>query len=393
MTAFSNQLPPEIEELIDSADRHPDRSAKSNGRSPDQEPAIVPFDTFDASQWERQPIESRRWVVHHRIPVGEPGILSGDGGTGKTNLALQLGVAIAADLPDWIGGCVETHGPVVVFSAEEKLAEMHRRTAKILTHGNLSFCDLKGRLQFICGETDVTLGEINRDGIIKPTRSLLRLEKTVALIRPALVIIENAADVYAGNENDRPNVTRFVRQLLGGLTQPSDAAVMLIQHPSLSGLQDRTGRSGTTGWNNAGKWRGNFTKINSDDDLDNGLRRYEVVKNNYGPIGEKIQVRWERGVFVLEGGAVPSPERAAADAAMEKVFLRCLDIKTTQGISVSPYTGKNYAPAVFEKVPEANGHKAKALALAMERLLSAKRIIGEPVGPRSKQRTVLKRTV
>ena len=36
-------------------------------------------------------------------------------------------------------------------------------------------------------------------GIITPTRALLRLEKTVQLLKPALVIVENAADVYAGN--------------------------------------------------------------------------------------------------------------------------------------------------------------------------------------------------
>src|ERR1700733_12986452 len=89
---------------------------------------IQPFETFDASQWEGVPIEPRRWIAHNRIPVGEPGIMSGDGGTGKTKLALQLGATVAAELPDWIGGIVEAHGSVIVVSAEEKLKEMHRRT-------------------------------------------------------------------------------------------------------------------------------------------------------------------------------------------------------------------------------------------------------------------------
>jgi hypothetical protein len=48
---------------------------------------ILPFKTFDASQWEGVPIEPRRWIAHNRIPVGEPGIMSGDGGTpAKPNL-------------------------------------------------------------------------------------------------------------------------------------------------------------------------------------------------------------------------------------------------------------------------------------------------------------------
>ena len=73
-------------------------------------PGIQPFETFDASQWKGVPIEPRRWIAHNRIPVGEPGIMSGDGGTGKTKLALQLAVAIPAGLRDWIGCVVEAEG-------------------------------------------------------------------------------------------------------------------------------------------------------------------------------------------------------------------------------------------------------------------------------------------
>jgi AAA domain len=100
-------------------------TAQSQGKPPAD---IQPFETFDASQWEGVPIEPREWIAHNRIPAGEPGIMSGDGGTGKTKLALQLSAAIAACLRDWVGGVVDAEGAVIVFSAEEKLKEMHRRT-------------------------------------------------------------------------------------------------------------------------------------------------------------------------------------------------------------------------------------------------------------------------
>jgi RecA-family ATPase len=355
-------------------------------------PPIMPFDAFDSGDWEGQNTEPREWIVHDRIPRGEPGIMSGDGGTGKTKLALQLGVAVAAGLPDWIGGVVEADGPVLMFSAEEKLKEMHRRMTDVLRHRNVSFSSLAGRFHFICDPEDPVLGRTDRNGVLEPTKSLLRLEKSVAIYKPVLVIIENAADVYAGNENDRFNVTRFVRHHLGSLTRPSDATVMLLQHPSVTGLSDGTGRSGTTAWNNAGRWRNHFTTIKSrdQDDTDFGMRQFEVVKNNYGPRGEKVRVRWERGVFVPET-SIPTQTRLAAEAAVDEVFLKCLDIKTAQQISVGPNTGKNYAPAVFAKMQEAGGHTAKALERAMERLLSSKRIVGSRVGPPSKQRTILTR--
>jgi RecA-family ATPase len=342
---------------------------------------ITPFETFDASQWEGQPIEPRQWTVKNRIPAGESGIVSGDGGTGKTLLMTQLGVAVAAELPDWAGGVVETHGPVIFYSAEEKLKEMHRRTFDVLPQRRLSFLNLKGRLRFICEpEDDVVLGRVERDGVLKPTRTLARLEKTVALIKPALVIIENAADVFAGSEIDRTTVTRFVRMLLGGLTKPSNASVALIQHPSLSGLNDGSGRSGTTGWNNAGRWRLNFTKIKNDETVDNGLRQLEVMKNNYGPIGEKVRLRWERGVFV----PVTSPgslERAAAEADTEAAYMACLDAYRARGLEVGAQPGKAYAPAIFEKMPQANGHKSTVLAKAQERLFNAQRIEVKQIGP------------
>jgi RecA-family ATPase len=348
---------------------------------------ILPFETFDASQWEGVPIEPRRWIAHNRIPVGEPGIMSGDGGTGKTKLALQLGASVSAELPDWVGGLVETHGPVIVCSAEEKLKEMHRRTLDVVEHRGLSFKDLRGRLHFICDHDNTVLGAPDRNGVVQPTMSLLRLEKTVASIRPALVIVENAADVYSGNESDRPNVTRFVRSLLGRLTVPCESTVMLIQHPSVSGLNDGTGRSGSTGWNNSGRWRCNFTKIKDDD---SGLRQFEVVKNNYGPDGEKVRLRWDRGVFVPEGQG-STLQRAAAEAEIDNLYLTLLDAVTAQRRPVSPSTSSTYAPSVFEVMPAAGGCKSRAFAAAQERLFARGAIVLEHVGPPSKRRTYIVR--
>jgi RecA-family ATPase len=348
---------------------------------------IAPFKTFDAGDWEGVPIEPRRWVVHHRIPVGEPGIMSGDGGTGKTKLLLQLAIALAAELPDWVGGVVETPGPVVVYSAEEKLKEMHRRCDDILTHRGMTFANVKGRLHFICDEDDPLLATADEyKSTVIPTKALLRLERTIALIKPALIVVENAADVYAGNESNRALVTRFVRKHLGGLGKNNDATPVLIQHPSVSGLQDGTGRSGSTAWNNTGRWRLNFTRIKSADEQDIGLRQLEVVKSNYGPEGEKIRLRWERGVFVPDGFAA-APERAAAEASVDEAFLKCLDAVTAQGRRVSPHPSSAYAPTVFGRMPEACGTTRAGMEKAMERLFATLRIKVD-VGPRGTRQIV-----
>jgi hypothetical protein len=318
---------------------------------------ITPFETFDAGNWEGVGIAPRRWTILNRIPAGEPGIISGDGGTGKTLLMLQACVAIASELPDWMNGVVDTHGPVIVFSAEEKLGEMHRRVGRILAYLGLSFRDLAGRLHFVCDPDDVTLATVDRDGLVAPSRSLLRLEKSVQQIRPAFVLIENAAEVYPANEIVRSPVARFVRKCLGGLAGPNDAAVGLIQHPSVSGLKDGTGRSGSTGWSNAGRWRMNFTYADADGDDDGvsptGIRKLEIIKSNYGPAGEIVRVCWhqEHGVFVPVGTG-SAVERAATEAPVDDAFLRCLDAVTAREEAVGTNSKGNWAPRVFAGCPK-----------------------------------------
>jgi RecA-family ATPase len=369
--------------LADAAD-----TPASNGsghEAAQTEPPILPFDTFDARNWQGVPIEAQRWTVLNWIPAGEPGLVSGDGGTGKTKLMLQLAAGITGEWPDWVGKSIETHGPAIVFSAEEKLGRMQVIVADILASRGLEFRDLKHGLHFICDEDDVALGRADKDGTVKPTPSLLRLEKTVKLIRPTFIMIENAAEVFVGDERVRGPVAAFVRKSLGGLTQPSGAAAALIQHPSLSGLQDGTGRAGSTGWRNAGRWQHNFTTIKNGADDDSDLRQLHLGKINYGRPGEKLQLRWDRGVFVPVGAGNPI-ERAAAEAPVDEVFLKCLDALAAQGRRVSPNPSTTWAPAVFEAMPEAGGLKRKAFAASMERHLSANRIKVEITGSASKQR-------
>jgi RecA-family ATPase len=365
---------------LNGAGIHQDANGSLREPPANDEP-IEPLEMFDAGDWEGQAIVPRQWITPDQIPGGEPGILSGDGGTGKTMIALQLGCSIAAEWQDWLSKIVEMHGPVILYSVEEKLTEFHRRTSWVLESRKAPFSILRKRFFFIGDRKDETiLGRADRNGLVLPTRTLLRLEKSVALIKPALVVVENAADVFAGNENDRAQVHTFVRGLLGGLCT-TGATMMLLQHPSVTGLTDGTGRAGTTGWNNAGRWRLNFKTAKQDDDngVDDGRRQLVTVKANYGRRGEKISVEWRDGIFVPQGSQ-SSPQRAAADAQIDDAFMRCLDAATAQGRTVSDGNGRNYAPRRFAEMAEAGGIGKRALELAMERGFSAGRIKIETKG-------------
>src|SRR5271154_1619577 len=126
----SPQLPPEDDyeapsEYPPSADGEPVLEPLNGaGATTEPEPALLP--PIPPAAWRGTPLPPMRWLALHRIPAGDVTILSGDGGGGKTTIALQLAAAVAGELGDWLGTVCST-GPAIFFSGEEPEAEMRRR--------------------------------------------------------------------------------------------------------------------------------------------------------------------------------------------------------------------------------------------------------------------------
>jgi RecA-family ATPase len=378
--------------VLESAE--PIRPVRLNGASAPPKPAEArPSEAPPVSKpvvfrndWSDRPIQERRQVVKNRIYRGTTAILSGDGGLGKTNIALQLGVSVVRGFA-WLNAVVEEQGPVLFYSAEEEDDEIERRVRRIAEHHKLGPVDTLRDLHRHCRpDEDAVLGapDRNKNGIIQPTKAYTELTERACDLGPVLIIIEAAADVFAGNEIARSEVRQFMA-LMRKLAIKSGAAVLLLQHPSLTGLKEGTGTSGNTHWRNSARTFMNFTAPDQKD-----LRELRVTKNNYGSTGEAVQCRWQNGVFVPLGIG-NSLERAAAATAVDDAFLRCVDAATAQKRSASPNKGNTYAPTVFEQMPEAAGFNRKALAGSMERLFSIGRIEGKAVGPPSKPRTQIVR--
>lgn len=311
-------------------------------------PALL--DLITPASWRGTTAEPLRWLALNRIPAGDVTILSSDGGGGKTTIALQLCVAVERGLGDWLGTTVET-GPVLFVSAEEDDHEIRRRIERICRgrgidpHAgdrlHLHFPDLESSLFASAGKGPLLFTDLHRSFVA-----------TVDRLRPVLVVIDAVAAVFGGDHRDRAQVRAFMSSFRK-LAMRTGAAIVFLDHPSVSGMAEGSGRAGSVDWNNTVRSRLYMSSVADDNDA----RELEVKKANRGPKGEKIPVRWVDGAFVVEGAATPI-ERQAAEAAIDDLFLRLLEKRNAQGRHVGPKPGRNYAPAEFGKDPEANQHDA-----------------------------------
>jgi RecA-family ATPase len=196
----------------------------------------------------RDPPE-RPWIVKDMIPGRNVSTVAGDGGDGKTTLILQLAAAIAGDRP-WLGHNPDP-GPVLVVTAEDDEDEIHRRIAAISKSLMVDLSDLANLHIVPLAGLDAVMGAPEgRSPIIAPTAVFRGLVDLVERIEPRLVVLDALADVYAGEENSRTQVRQFVGQLRR-LAIKNDLAVVLIAHPSLTGIASGNGTSGSTAWSNS----------------------------------------------------------------------------------------------------------------------------------------------
>jgi RecA-family ATPase len=201
-----------------------------------------------------------------------------------------------------------------------------------------------------------------------------------------LLIVDAAADAFAGEEINRRHVRNFIG-LLRSLAIKFDCAILLLAHPSIEGLRSGRGHSGSTHWHNSVRSRF-YLAIppvkDNDEPISPNIRRLTHVKNNRGPRADPITLLWSNGYFVSEKSQVSGDGGTKAQA--KAVFLDLLREFNDQGRDVSDAGGRNYAPAIFAKDERAKGITKAGFTSAMNSLFTEKRIRVEASGPPSRQR-------
>ena len=342
---------------------------------------------IDIAKWQNAPAPEREWTIQGRIPLSSVTLCAGEGGVGKTLLMLHCGAAIALGR-DWLGALPEP-GPVLGAFCEDDSNELHRRLDRIVDHYGETHTELAKNFHALSlvGQ-DAVMAAPNRNGIIEPTALFKQFHEAACDLQPRLIIVDNSADVFAGNENDRAQVRQFVT-LLRSMAVDANAGLVLTSHPSVAGINSGSGTSGSTGWHNSARARMYFKRAvtEKDEEPDPLLRVLQTMKSNYSNgEGETINLRWKDGLF-LPVAAMNSLDRLAADKRAEDLFLVLLDRCIGQGRNISDkHNAPSYAPTVFSKEAEAKqGSVRKSdLEAAMRRLFAANKIRLEPYGSPSR---------
>jgi RecA-family ATPase len=374
--------------LVDMAAERERQRRESEAQPPE------PLRWLDMYNWDSRPVPERKWAIRDRVPLKQVGLFSGEGGTGKSITELQKDVAHVTG-KDWLGSMPE-QGPAFYIGAEDDEDEIHIRIAAIARHYGVTFRELvEGGLHVLCllGQDATLCAATGKNGKVEVTRLYNQIYEAAGDIKPKNISIDTLSRAFAGNEIDRVQVYAFANHMQA-LAMVANGSITVLSHPSLQGMASGSGISGSTAWHGAFRFRQYLKglKATDGDQPDGDLRELQFKKNQYGPTGDPIVLRYQRGLFLPEGG-ISSLDKLAREAKVDELFLRGLGQIIQQGRdAIVGDTSAEFGPTLIAALPDAKKERVRKaeLAEAMNRLLAANKIhVGRTSGPPSKAKKCL----
>jgi len=298
------------------------------------------------------PSEPPRFVWDGYLPRGNVALLGAHGGTGKSTIALMLGVCVALGRP--LFG-VDTEPCKVLFvSLEDGSGVVRHRLAGICRAWLIDPEQLRDRLHIVDGTEHPELFSAETRGAGEKTASYFELRKIVQSENIGLVMVDNASDAFGGDEIQRRQVRAFMRSL-AEVARLTDSAVMLLAHVDKNTSRSKRaeggeGYSGSTAWHNSARSRLFLTRG------DDGLLTLEHQKSNLGKKREPLTLNWLEGGFpqlVEVGGFDGSHQQGRADDDRAAALLKLIAEFEGRGQYCSPATtARNHVHYVLKSEPD-----------------------------------------
>jgi KaiC/GvpD/RAD55 family RecA-like ATPase len=335
------------------------------------------------------PTPAPPYVIHGLIPRRVVTLLGGHGGAGKSIVGLTLAAHVAGGEHTWAGHRIED-GRALFVSLEDPGDVVRYRLRKIAEAYGLDTAKLERRLTVLDGTgTDATLaGEINDMGVRRIAFTATLAEVEDAAQGQRLIVIDNASDAYAGNENERRQVRGFIREL-GRIAHENDAGLILLAHIDKSAARNGSqgnSYSGSTAWHNSVRARLALAATD-------GVVELTPEKLNHGKLAEPIALAWtDAGVLMPINRATT----AAGGQADDEAVVAALRAARAAGVDVGsarsgPSTAQSILATFPELPPHLHGAKGRtAFWSAVSRLMASNKVkVEEVITEQRKRRKVL----
>jgi hypothetical protein len=188
----------------------------AHGQGGTREGAAQPLPVVRAADLET-PVHQQPWLIERLWTHQAVGIIGGSPKSGKTWLALEMAVAVASGSPCLGTFLVSSPGPVLLYAAEDSAIDLRTRLETLARLHLVNFQQLEVHI--------ITVDALRLD---RPEHQD-RLEATLQLYQPALLILDPLVRVHAIDEN----VAGQVAALLGylrSLQRKTGAAIALVHH-------------------------------------------------------------------------------------------------------------------------------------------------------------------
>tara|TARA_R110000764_G_scaffold28981_1_gene68071 strand:- start:43 stop:2028 length:1986 start_codon:yes stop_codon:yes gene_type:complete len=312
------------------------------------------------------PIPPREWVLDGWFPQRTVGMLFGAGGVGKTLLMQQFANAVAEG--EQFLSIDTMKMPVLSVMCEDDADEVKRRQLKIN--------EARGIDEFGDGPENLVLWpRVGSDNVLvtwpnggndEPGEFYRILCEKVVEVKgdddSILVILDTAADMFGGNENERRTVNTFLKTYLGSIVINYNATVILLAHPSLSGLKG-SGLSGSTAWENSVRSRSYLSREEDSDDI----RVLSRKKSNYSDISgdSDIKLIWENGVLAIPSS--PDALDRINSTALKHAIMSEVDIAWGERNGIRKQGPRGYKTALPSLLKQ---HKSGAVIKAFHALVA-----------------------
>jgi len=157
------------------------------------------------------------WLIDQLWTAQAVGIIGGTPKSLKTWMALEMAVAVASGSPCLATFAVSSPGPVLLYAAEDSESALRRRLESLAEHHRLHLAYLDIRV--------ITADSLRLDR----TTDQERLEATVMLHRPALLILDPLVRLHAIDENAAGEIAALLGYLRV-LQRKTGTAIALVHH-------------------------------------------------------------------------------------------------------------------------------------------------------------------